>query len=53
MVRMRFCPKNKLWGMVLMIAGLVLMMIIVPCWAWAGIVCAIMVIAGFAIWRHC
>lgn len=47
MCRGRFC------GMLLMLAGLIIMMLIVPRWAWAGIVCVVMVLAGFVLWKFC
>ena len=42
---------GRVWGIAMMILGLVLMMIIVPCWAWAGVLCAALIAAGFLIWR--
>ncbi len=48
-----FWCRGKLCGMLFMLAGLIIMMIIVPKWAWAGIVCALMVVIGFLLWRYC
>lgn len=48
-----FWCRGKLCGMLLMLAGLIIMMIIVPNWAWAGIVCVLMVVIGFLLWRYC
>ncbi len=51
--------KNKNWcrgrlcGMLMMLAGLILMMIIVPRWAWAGVICTVMLITGFVLWKYC
>lgn len=48
-----FWCRSKLCGMLFMLAGLIIMMIIVPKWAWAGIVCALMIVIGFLLWRYC
>ena len=47
-----FC-RSRICGMLLMLAGLVIMMIIVPRWAWTGIICAVMTIIGFLLWKFC
>jgi len=47
-----FC-RSRACGMLLMLAGLVLMMIIVPGWAWAGVICGAMLIIGFLLWKYC
>ena len=44
-------PCGRCWGIVIMIVGIVLMMLVVPRWAWAGILCACVIVAGFVIWR--
>ena len=45
--------KSRVCGMLLMLAGLVIMMIIVPRWAWAGIICVALMIVGFILWKFC
>lgn len=54
-VRVARCcgPRGKFAGILLMLAGLVLMMLIVPYWAWAGIICIVMILGGFIFWRFC
>ena len=44
-------PCGRHCGVAVMIAGIVLMMLVVPRWAWAGILCACVIAAGFVIWR--
>ena len=45
--------KSRACGVLLMLAGLILMMIIVPYWAWAGIICAALTVIGFILWKFC
>ena len=45
--------RGRAAGLALMLVGLVIMMLIVPYWAWAGIICAVTIIVGFIIWRFC
>lgn len=45
--------RGRVCGMLLMLVGLILMMIIVPRWAWAGIVCLAAIMIGFILWRFC
>lgn len=47
----RASPCAKACGIALMIAGLILMMIIVPVWAWAGVLCAALIVTGFILWH--
>ena len=46
----RLCDKARMIGFLLMLTGLILMMVIVPGWAWAGLLCAALILAGFLIW---
>lgn len=39
--------------MLLMLAALILMMIIVPRWAWAGVICSALLVIGFLLWKYC
>ncbi|MBQ4088795.1 MAG: hypothetical protein IJC56_02810 [Clostridia bacterium] len=45
--------RSRTAGLILMLAGLIIMMLIVPRWAWAGIICAVMILGGFILWRYC
>lgn len=41
----------KIIGLTLMIAGVILLLVSVPCWMWASILGILMISVGFLIWR--
>ncbi|MBQ4088690.1 MAG: hypothetical protein IJC56_02245 [Clostridia bacterium] len=45
--------KSRIFGILLMLAGLIIMMIIVPYWAWTGIICTVITVIGFLLWKFC
>ena len=47
------CCRGKIGGALLMLCGLIIMMLIVPGWAVAGIICVAMIVIGFLLWKFC
>lgn len=52
-LRVSSCCRGKIGGALLMLCGLIIMMLIVPGWAVAGIICVAMIVIGFLLWRFC
>jgi len=51
MARCRGMNSVKILGAALMAAGFILLLILVPYWAWAGLLCVALIVLGFIIWK--
>lgn len=43
--------RGRACGFLMMLFGLVLMMLTVPGWAWAGLLCGVLILIGFILWQ--
>lgn len=48
--RSRSC-RAKLLGIILMIVGVLLILLFVPCWVWTSVLGILLISVGFLIWR--
>lgn len=45
------CPKIRSAGLVLMIAGLLLILLFMPGWVWVSVLGLLLISIGFLMWR--
>lgn len=51
MRRWGYRSGSGFWGIVLMVVGLLLLVLSLPCWLWMAVLGLILIAIGFILWR--
>ena len=43
--------RNRIFGIILMAVGILVLLLFVPCWVWTSVLAILLISIGFLIWR--